>query len=137
MSGKSYLVDVLTSQSSEFFDGATFLAASSFNCLEFVGGDQTAADGVTGYYADVTQGPAAVYRNYFAPHSDGAVGQLESDVKLLNDTPISPFVVNGYPTLAAMADYEMRPILASRSLRLANVAGTNKTGYDLRSRNTN
>jgi hypothetical protein len=107
MSGKSYLVDVLTSQSHKSFDGATFLAASNFNCLEFVGPRQTAAHGVTGYYADVTQGPycalaagaATVYRNYFALHSDGKFGQLEEQVRLLKDTPIDKFVTNGYPRL--------------------------------------
>jgi hypothetical protein len=118
MSGKLYLVDALASQSHESFDGATFLAASNFNCLEFVGPSQTAGEGVTGYYGDTTQGPycalaagaATVYRNYFAPHGEGAVGQLDQEVRLLKDTPIDPFVSHGYPQLRAsdltgMADH--------------------------------
>jgi hypothetical protein len=56
---KAYLSDVLTAQSHEEFDGATFLAASNFNCLEFVSPRQTAASGVTGYVHDHTQGRIA------------------------------------------------------------------------------
>ena len=54
--------------------GATFQAASQFNCLEFISPDITPEHGVTCYAKDGTQGPACaiacaaatVYRNYFA-----------------------------------------------------------------------
>jgi hypothetical protein len=102
-----FLTDVLKAQSYDEFDGATFLAASNFNCLEFLSEGQSASMGVTGYYCDVTQGPycalgcgaAAVYRNYFIPGPNGARGQIEVDVKLLAETPLGKFVLNGYPVL--------------------------------------
>lgn len=95
------LIDVLSIQSIPEWDGATFLAASNFNCLEFVSCHQDARIGVTCYYADPTQGPyaaiacgpAAVYRNYFYKH-DGVVGQISSEINLLNETPIP--VEHGY-----------------------------------------
>lgn len=99
------LSNVLETQAEPDFDGATFLAASNFNCLEFVSGRQTAADGVTNYIYDQTQGPytalaagpAAVYRNYFIKHSSGKIGQLEEEVQLLKDTPLNAYVTHGYP----------------------------------------
>jgi hypothetical protein len=102
-----HLTDVLEAQSFEDFDGATFQAASNFNCLEFVSEYQSAAHGVTSYYSDVTQGPycalatgpATVYRNYFIPRPDGKIGQIESDVQLLSETPLNQFVRNGYPVV--------------------------------------
>jgi hypothetical protein len=110
------LTEVLASQSLPEFDGATFQAASNFNCLEFVGPDQCAGDGVTNYIYDYTQGPycalatgaALVYRNYFIRQAGGIVGQLEKEVELLARTPIAPHVEHGYPllggpTLAALA----------------------------------
>jgi hypothetical protein len=109
LSGKDNIVDVLLAQSNKLFDGATFLAASNFNCLEFVGMSQTAADGVTQYCGDATQGPycalaagaATVYRNYFMKHESGKQGQLEEEVHLLRATPLDPFVKHGYPRLTA------------------------------------
>jgi hypothetical protein len=104
---KPYLSDVLAAQSFEDFDGATFLGASNFNCLEFVGPRQTARDGVSCYSQDQTQGPylalaagaATVYRNYFMKHADGRIGQLEEEVHLLRETPLDQFVTHGYPTI--------------------------------------
>jgi hypothetical protein len=101
------LVDVLSAQSLPAFDGATFQAASNFNCLEFVHDFQTPYDGVTSYVHDQTQGPycalaagaALVYRNYFIPNDDGTRGQLERQVELLGGTAIAGFVNNGYPIL--------------------------------------
>jgi hypothetical protein len=62
--------------------GATFLAASGLNCLEFTGPGQRPEDGVTRYERDNTQGPACalacapgtVVRNYFS--ANGPTGQL-------------------------------------------------------------
>jgi hypothetical protein len=104
-SSKLYLIDVLESQSYDDFDGATFLAASNFNCLEFAGPGQTAAQGVTCYIHDWTQGPfcalatgaAVVYRNYFIEHGNGAVGQIDEEIHLLKDTPLDKCVRHGYP----------------------------------------
>lgn len=95
------LIDVLSSQFLPENDGATYLAASNFNCLEFVSPAQTAGDGVTNYVYDQTQGPfcalsagaAVVDRNYFVRHSGGA-GQLLREVELLGKTPIH--VEHGY-----------------------------------------
>jgi hypothetical protein len=103
----SDICSVLETQSLPEINGATFQAASNFNCLEFCGPGESAAMGVTRYVYDCTQGPycalatgaATVYRNYFAPHSDGARGQLEKDVQLLEKTPIGRFVQDGYPVL--------------------------------------
>ena len=66
--------DIFAQHSDPAFRGATFLAASQFNCLEFAHPGATPEDGVTGYVHDGTQGPACalacapgtVYRNYFA-----------------------------------------------------------------------
>ena len=60
--------------------GATFLAASGLNCLEFSSPRQAPQDGVTEYESDYTQGPACalacapgtVVRNYFAGNSPAA-----------------------------------------------------------------
>ena len=99
------LVDVLSMQSISKWDGATYLAASNFNCLEFVSSLQDARSGVTNYYADPTQGPyaalaccsAAVYRNYFVQHN-GLTGQISSEINLLDRTPIE--VVHGYAKIS-------------------------------------
>lgn len=96
------LADVLTCQSCLEFNGATYQAASNFNCLEFVSSHQSAADGITYYVYDQTQGPfaalaagpAILYRNYFLKRPDGSVGQIDNEVKLLERTPIT--VENGY-----------------------------------------
>lgn len=96
--------DILACQSIAENNGATFLAASNFNCLEFVSSYGSATHGVTNYIYDCTQGPycaiataaSIVYRNYFVKH-DGVVGQLEKEVELLKNTPIE--VTHGYPSI--------------------------------------
>jgi hypothetical protein len=100
-------VNALSAQSLPENDGATFQAASNFNCLELMSAEQTAADGVTGYVFDNTQGPAlalaagpaAVYRNYFVKHADGREGQLDHEIELLARSPLRPFVKHGYPQI--------------------------------------
>jgi hypothetical protein len=102
----SDICSVLETQALPEFDGATFQAASNFNCLEFCGPSESAAMGVTRYVYDPTQGPycaigagaATVYRNYFIPHS-GTNGQLQKEVELLGKTPIGKYVIHGYPIL--------------------------------------
>ncbi len=67
------------------YGGALFQVASQFNLLEMVGPEITPEQGVTIYAGDRTQGPACaiaagaatIYRNYFAPVSNG-IGQTES-----------------------------------------------------------
>jgi hypothetical protein len=101
------ICSVLESQSLPEFNGATFQAASNFNCLEFCGAGDAARQGVTRYIHDHTQGPycalgagaALVYRNYFVRHSNGAVGQIEKEIELLANTPLAPYVKSGYPLL--------------------------------------
>lgn len=95
------VVDVLTAQSRPEFNGATFLAASNFNCMEFT---SHGCETVTSYVSDITQGPytalasgpAALYRVYFVPHGDGYKGQLEHEVNILQDTPLPRTMVHGY-----------------------------------------
>ena len=95
------IVDVLQAQSRPEFNGATFLAASNFNCMEFT---SRGCESVTSYVGDITQGPytalacgaAAVYRVYFVPHGDGYKGQLEHEVNILQDTPLPRTMVHGY-----------------------------------------
>lgn len=95
------LIDILSMQSLPKWNGATYLVASNFNCLEFTNSNQKAADGVTNYYEDNTQGPyaalacgpSAVYRNYFIKHNDN-VSQLNKEINLLEKTPIN--VKHGY-----------------------------------------
>ncbi|EAY20902.1 hypothetical protein TVAG_437280 [Trichomonas vaginalis G3] len=97
-------VDSLASQSIPENDGATFLAASNFNCLEFTSSRQTAYDGITCYEADPTQGPycaiacapGALYRNYFV-EINGKQGQFDQEINLLYETPIH--VKGGYPLI--------------------------------------
>lgn len=99
------LIDSLSSQSLPENDGATFLAASNFNCLEYVGVKSRASDGVTNYMFDFTQGPylalaagpAIVFRNYFYEVSPGIFGQLETEINLLHQTPLH--VTRGYPII--------------------------------------
>ncbi|OHT03305.1 hypothetical protein TRFO_29349 [Tritrichomonas foetus] len=114
-SSKIELVDVLRQENCSFFDGATFLAASNFNCLEFPHAGCNAAHGINNYGCDLTQGPtmsaaaigACVYRNYFVKHpkskayfdeeirknekndeTNFLVGQIEGEINLLADTAI-------------------------------------------------
>lgn len=91
------LVDILSMQSLSKWNGATYLIASNFNCLEFTNSNQTAADGVTNYYEYDTQGsnaalsccPALVYRNYFK--------NIYKEINLLEKTPI--WVLHGFATI--------------------------------------
>jgi len=96
--------------------GATFQAASQFNCLEFPSPGVTPECGVSGYAFDNTQGPAcalacasgAVFRNYFAvpaTNNPGVAGQTEKSQinnldgleALLDNTTHGYWrVVNGY-----------------------------------------
>eukprot|EP00667_Euglena_gracilis_P011003 EG_transcript_11218 len=102
------LVDVGALQADPENCGATFQVASNFNCLEFVGPHDSAANGISKYVHDLTQGPAAsiscapacLYRNYFVRHSHRGVqyeGQLQRQLNLLGDLPLD--VVNGYVRL--------------------------------------
>jgi hypothetical protein len=69
--------------------GATFQAASQFNCLEFGSPHVTPEYGVTSYAYDETQGPACalacaagtVFRNYFAHVSSTCENTLDQDQK--------------------------------------------------------
>ena len=92
-------IDAFSMQSLPENDGATYLAANNFNCLEFVSSMQTASSGVTNYVFDITQGPytvlacpqSAVLRNYFIEHEDEngekSIGQINSQINLLSKTP--------------------------------------------------
>ena len=103
------LVNVLEAQAVPEFDGATFLAASNFNGLEFVSGSQTAESGITGYIYDRTQGPycamgaagSILYRNYCVKHETGQVGQIEKEINFLCNSPLGKFVKHGYPSINA------------------------------------
>lgn len=106
------LIDILAMQSIKKWNGATYLAASNFNCLEFVSSHQTAENGITSYYADPTQGPyaalacgpAILYRNYFVEHPDGEIGQLKQEINLLDKTPIK--VIHGYAQIKNDKDFK-------------------------------
>lgn len=96
-------IDAFSMQSLPENDGATYLAASNFNCLELVSHFETPDNGVTEYIYDNTQGPytalacpqSAVYRNYFCEHpGKKIIGQLEKQINLLSKTPLK--VDNGY-----------------------------------------
>lgn len=75
-SAKIDLVDIVRHQNHEDFNGATFVAASNFNLLEYGSSFATAKNGISQYAVDSTQGPAfatatigaTVYRTYFAKH---------------------------------------------------------------------
>lgn len=85
-------------------NGATFQAASNFNCLEFVSKHQKASAGIVDYPADHTQGPycaistpaSILYRNYFV-EVDGDKGQLKNEINLLSKTPFE--IAHGYPNI--------------------------------------
>ena len=74
--------DVFSLHSQPEYRGATFMAASQFNCLEFSNPEVVPEDGVQNYVYDATQGPAcalaapaaAVVRHYHIPVG-GEVGQ--------------------------------------------------------------
>ena len=93
--------NVLFQQNDNDFDGATFLCASNFNCLEFPNINCSAGTlGISGYSNDFTQGPilssacpgAICYRNYFVKHYDNNnkiyFGQVKKEIELLKKTPI-------------------------------------------------
>ena len=90
--------DIITLQNDPNNNGATFLAASNFNCLEFPSDNFNASMGISGYGPDPTQGPqlalcspgATLYRNYFVPHDD-VFGQVEKEIQLLQKTPLPVF----------------------------------------------
>jgi hypothetical protein len=111
-------VNILEVQSNPAFDGATFLAASNFNCLEFMNENMSAGEGITRYHRDHTQGPycalaagpAILYRNYFVPHG-GEIGQLAKELELLGDTPIAKYVQHGRPIIkdsSELAQYDWK-----------------------------
>ncbi len=94
--------------------GATFQAASQFNCLEFAHPGVTPEWGVTGYASDRTQGPACalacaggtVFRNYFVEmppdRGQGQTAGLQIDTlhevlgRIDNDRHRYFRVANGY-----------------------------------------
>jgi hypothetical protein len=94
--------DFLVLQSLPRYNGSTFQVLSTFNCLAFIGPDQTAEIGITGTIYDKTQGaqaclacaPAFLYRNYFVPHPDESIGQLCQEIELLSECPLK--VRHGY-----------------------------------------
>lgn len=98
-------VQVTQAQSLPENNGATFQAASNFNCLEFCSMHQTASEGITGYIYDRTQGPycaiaasaSILYRNYFVKIGNGEVGQIRTNLNLLSDTPFD--IYHGYPNV--------------------------------------
>ncbi|KAK8867195.1 hypothetical protein M9Y10_010172 [Tritrichomonas musculus] len=123
------LVDILSMQSLSKWDGATYLAASNFNCLEFVSSHSTASSGVTSYYADPTQGPyaalacgpAIVYRNYFVKHH-GVVGQLDKEIELLEKARIP--VRHGYAIIkndTALSHFKKDPNSEQKSKNLNSI----------------
>lgn len=86
--------DVFEVHTDPSFAGATVMAASQFNALEFPNPDVAPEEGVTNYTYDGTQGPAcalaapaaAVFRNYFVRMPSGAVGQSAGEqLNLLGD----------------------------------------------------
>ena len=128
------LVDILSMQSLSKWDGATYLAASNFNCLEFVSSHSTASSGVTSYYADPTQGPyaalacgpAIVYRNYFVKHH-GVVGQLDKEIELLEKARIP--VRHGYAIIkndTALSHFKKDPNSEQKSKNLNSIQIQNK-----------
>ena len=86
--------------------GATFLAASGLNCLEFTGRGGAPEHGVAIYEHDMTQGPACalacapgtVVRNYFAANSPAAQLSLMDGVfEAMGGAEGAPFLVaSGY-----------------------------------------
>jgi hypothetical protein len=97
--------DFLVLQSLPQNKGSTFQVLSAFNCLPFIGPDQTAASGIASAIYDKTQGsraaiassPAFLYRNYFVPHEDDSMGQIGKEIELLCDTPLK--IRHGFVTL--------------------------------------
>jgi len=125
-------IDVGAMQADPGNRGATFQVASNFNCLEFVSPHDSAANGVSKYIHDLTQGPAAsiscapalVHRNYFVPHDHGGrhyEGQLRRQINLLEDWPVD--MINGYLGLTGSSLAKLGAVAADpdRFLRSAKV----------------
>jgi hypothetical protein len=99
------LSNFMVLQSLPEFNGATFQVLSTFNCLEFVGPDQTAEIGITTTIYDSTPGATAsisacssyLYRNYFILHDDETRGQIGREIELLAETPLE--VIHGFPII--------------------------------------
>jgi hypothetical protein len=101
------IVDVFKSPK---FAQAVIQAASQFNCLEMPNPYTTPEDGVTGYYADETQGPVCammcpagtVFRNYFVNGTgqprDKQLDTLVDVAKVLAPGADNPYwyMQNGY-----------------------------------------
>ncbi|KAH0792533.1 hypothetical protein GPJ56_003518 [Histomonas meleagridis] len=123
--GKFSINDIVTNQNNEAFDGATFQAASNFNCLEFPSTKSTASHGISNYACDLTQGPltaivapaSILYRNYFYPH-DGKIGQIDSEIELLKRTPIP--ITHGKATISKSQE---------KLLKKSNFDWTNEDNY--------
>ena len=114
--------DILPHHAHSANAGATFQAASQFNCLEFASPDALPEMGVSIYSYDNTQGPACsmaagpatVYRNYFAD-VDGQEGQTrerqlnnldELSALLANETGSVGFDVEGGYTFSTVERLE-------------------------------
>jgi len=112
-SKKFELIDVTINQSLPENDGATYLAASNYNCLEFVNNYQTASHGISGYVYDPTQGPfcaiaapqSILYRNYFV-NVNGKIGQIETEINLLENTPVE--VDHGYAIITRSDEEKLK-----------------------------
>ena len=79
--------DIYQTHQEPEYEHALFQVASQFNCLEFVSASVIPENGITGYAADHTQGPACslacpvatLFRNYFATTPKGKKGQTKND----------------------------------------------------------
>jgi hypothetical protein len=110
--------DIFELHNREEYAGATFMAASQFNCLEFPHPDVTPEQGVTNYVYDGTQGPACalaapaatVARNYFVP-TNGRVGQT-ADNQLNN---LAELLASLRPTADEEGDLEAEELVRVRN----------------------
>jgi hypothetical protein len=106
--------DILPHHASSSNNGATFQAASQFNCLEFASPDALPEMGVAIYAHDHTQGPACsiaagpatVYRNYFADVG-GQEGQTR-DKQLNNLDNLSTLLSSQMPKLSHTSFFDVR-----------------------------
>lgn len=104
------IVDVLQMQNLPEFNGATFLAASNFNCLEFPSHLSNASKGISDYPQDGTQGPAVaaafgsiLYRNYFIPKGK-TQENVNDEINLLDNTPI--LVDHGKACISSQEEFQ-------------------------------
>lgn len=110
------LVDIIKHQNNEDFNGATFVAASNFNLLEYGGPQATAHNGISRYAVDTTQGPAfatatigsTIYRTYLVEHKK--ITQTKNGLK--NPNSNSNFFIDfekeaKYTTVTGQLDYEL------------------------------